>query len=109
MKFMYPAEPFGVSTLSLASESPDVNTESDNGVRGQLMEVDLKLLQNLTYHLVKGEPKSSPEEAFEDYDFILFGSGIVSSPAKRTSSSSFSPKYPSFFINTRSSQGRCFL
>jgi hypothetical protein len=82
MKLMYPAEPFGVSTLSLASESPDVNAESNNGLRGQLMEVDLKLLKNLTYHLIKGEPKSSPKEAFEDYDFILF-LALESSPLQR--------------------------
>jgi hypothetical protein len=44
IKPMYPAEPFGVSALSLASESPDVNAEPDNSVRGQLMEIDLKLL-----------------------------------------------------------------
>jgi hypothetical protein len=43
MKLMYPIEPFGVSTLSLALESLDVNAKPDNSVRGQLMEVDLKL------------------------------------------------------------------
>ena len=32
-----------------------------------------------------------------------FSSGIISSPAKRTNSSSFSPKYPSFFVTIRSS------
>jgi hypothetical protein len=44
MKLMYPTEPFDVSALSLASESLDVNAEPDNSVRGQLMEIDLKLL-----------------------------------------------------------------
>jgi hypothetical protein len=42
MKFMNPVEPFGVSTLSLASESLDVNTKPDDSVRGQVMEIDLK-------------------------------------------------------------------
>jgi hypothetical protein len=37
MKFMYPAEPFDVGALSLASKSLDIHAEPDNGVRGQLM------------------------------------------------------------------------
>jgi hypothetical protein len=44
MKFMKPVKPFGISTLSLASESPDVNTKPDDSVWGQLMEIYLKFL-----------------------------------------------------------------
>jgi hypothetical protein len=72
MKLVYPAEPFGVGALSLASKSPDIYAEPDNGVRDQLMKVDLKLFQNFTYHLIKGEPKSCPKEALEYYNFIFF-------------------------------------
>jgi hypothetical protein len=103
MKLMYPVEPFGVSALSLASESLDLYAELDNGVQGQLMEVDLKLLQNLTYHLIKREPNSCPEEALEYYNFIFFWLRNSLLFSKADYSSSFSPKYPSFFIRTRSS------
>jgi hypothetical protein len=49
MKLVYLAEPFGVGTLFLASKSLDIHVEPDNGVRGQLMQVDFKLFQNFTY------------------------------------------------------------
>jgi hypothetical protein len=37
MKLMYPTEPFGVGTFSLASKSPDIHAKPNNGVQGQLM------------------------------------------------------------------------
>jgi hypothetical protein len=36
----------------LASKSLDVHTNSNYGIGGQLMKVNLELLQNLTDHLV---------------------------------------------------------
>jgi hypothetical protein len=71
MKLVHPTEPFGVGTFSLASKSPNIHVESNDGVGGQLVSVDFKLFQNLTNHLIKGEPKSCPKEAPEDYNLIL--------------------------------------
>jgi hypothetical protein len=52
MEFVHPTKPFSISTLPLASKSLDVHTNSNYGIGGQLMKVNLELLQNLTDHLV---------------------------------------------------------
>jgi hypothetical protein len=102
MKFVHPTEPFGIGTLSLASNSPNVHTKSNNSIGGQLMWVNFEFLQNLTVHLVKGKRSPALKKLLKTMT-SSFSSGITSSRAKRTSLSSFSPKYPSFFIKIRSS------
>jgi hypothetical protein len=72
MQFMYPAKSFGISIHTLASQSPYKNTEPNNSIGCQLMKVYLKVLQNLPYHVIQGEPKSCSEEALENDNFVLF-------------------------------------
>jgi hypothetical protein len=55
MEFVHQAKPFGICTLPLASESLYVHAESNNGIGGELMKVNLELLEDLTDHLVKGK------------------------------------------------------
>jgi hypothetical protein len=59
MKFMNPAETFGVSTLPLALEIPDVNAKPDDSGRGQLMEIYLNFLK-LPLPSRKGGTKALP-------------------------------------------------
>jgi hypothetical protein len=49
---VHTAESFSVGTLPLASESPYIHTMSNYGIGGELMKVNLELLQNFTDHLV---------------------------------------------------------
>jgi hypothetical protein len=71
MKFMNPTKPFGISTLSLASESLDVNVKPDDSVRGQLMEIYSNFFKTSPTISSRGEPKPRPEEALEHHDFIF--------------------------------------
>jgi hypothetical protein len=44
VKFVHPVESFGIRIHSLASESPYVDTKSNNSIGGQLMKVYFKVL-----------------------------------------------------------------
>jgi hypothetical protein len=68
---MHSAKPFVIHTFALALESPYVNTEPNNGIQCQLMEIYFKPFQNLPYHIVQGEPKPCSEEAFKHNDLIF--------------------------------------
>jgi hypothetical protein len=61
----------------LASKGPDEDAEPNDSVRGQLMKIDLIIIQNFPNHLVKQKPQSSSEKAFENYYFVIVG---VSTP-----------------------------
>jgi hypothetical protein len=37
MKFVHLTKPFGIGTFSLASKSPNIHVESNNGIGGQLV------------------------------------------------------------------------
>jgi hypothetical protein len=40
----------------VASEGPDEDAEPNDGVRGQLMKINFKKIQNFSYHLVQRKP-----------------------------------------------------
>jgi hypothetical protein len=75
MKFMYSAEGFGEWLHPLTLEGPDVNAEPNNGVRGQLMKVNLKIFQDISNHLVQRKSQPCFEEALKDHHFIILVSG----------------------------------
>jgi hypothetical protein len=83
VKFMYSVEGFGERLHRLTSESPDIHVEPNNGVRGQLMKVNLEIFQDIYNHSVQRKSQPYFEEAFKNYNFIFFRFGIVSSPPKR--------------------------
>jgi hypothetical protein len=83
--------------------SPSVHTKPDYSVWSQLMKINFKFLQNFTDHFIQREPKTYSEEALKTTTSSSLGSGTTSSPANLINSSSFFPKYPSFFIKTKSS------
>jgi hypothetical protein len=89
---MYSAEGFRIWIQSLASKGPKEDVEPNDSVRSQLMKINFIIIQNFPNHLMKRKPQSSFEKAFENYYFIIFGSGVVSSSAKRRSFFSVSPK-----------------
>jgi hypothetical protein len=65
------AEPFGISTHTLASQSPYIHVESDFGIWSQLMKINVEFLQYFTTHFIQGEPKPNTKETFENYHFII--------------------------------------
>jgi hypothetical protein len=71
MQFVHPIESFGIRTHPLTSEGPDVDTKSNNCIGCQLMMVYFKILQNLSYYVIKREPKPRSEEAFKHNNFII--------------------------------------
>jgi hypothetical protein len=71
VKFMYSAESFGEWLHPLTSEGPDVNAEPNNGVRGQLMKVNLKIFQDISNHPVQRKSQPCFEEALKDHHFII--------------------------------------
>jgi hypothetical protein len=52
VQLVHSAETFSIGTYALASESPYVNTQPDNGIWCQLMKIYLKPLQNLSYYII---------------------------------------------------------
>jgi hypothetical protein len=72
MQLMHSVESFGIRVYSLASESPDEDTEPNDGIRGQLMKINFVIIQNFPNHLVQGKPQSRSEEILENYHLIIF-------------------------------------
>jgi hypothetical protein len=56
VQLVHSAECFGNWVHPLASEGPDEDTEPNDSVRGQLMKINFKILQNFSYHLVQRKP-----------------------------------------------------
>jgi hypothetical protein len=52
VEFVHSTKPFSIHTLPLDTESLYVHTESNNRIGGELMKVNLELLQNFTNHFV---------------------------------------------------------
>ena len=72
VKFMYSAEGFGERLHPLTSESPDIHAEPNNGVRGQLMKVNLKIFQDICNLPVQRKSQPCFEEALKNHHFIIF-------------------------------------
>jgi hypothetical protein len=92
MKLVHPAESFGKRVHSLALEILDKDAEPNDGVRSQLMKINFEIFQNIPNHFMERKPQSCFEETFENYHLIICGFGVVSSPPKRISFFSASPK-----------------
>src|SRR5688572_24064602 len=72
MQLMNSTEAVGKRLHRLASESPDINTKPDNGVRCQLMKIDPKPLQHIRNHPIQRKPQPSFQKTLENNYFILF-------------------------------------
>ena len=94
MQLMYSTEAVGKRLHRLASESPDINTKSDNGVRCQLMKIDPKPLQHIRNHSIQRKSQPSFQKTLENNYFILFWlrGSFLPPPPKRSSFFSFSLK-----------------
>jgi hypothetical protein len=52
VQLMHSAECFGIWVHPLASEGLDEDAEPNDSVRGQMMKINFKKIQNFSYHLV---------------------------------------------------------
>jgi hypothetical protein len=71
-------------SIPLAPHGPYKNSHSNKSFRGNLIKLYFKRLENFDQHLVEWKAKSSFYEAPEDYHFITFWQGTVSSPPALT-------------------------
>jgi hypothetical protein len=71
LQLVDPTKSFGIRTHPLASKGPDVDTKSNNCIGCQLMKVYFKVLQYLSYYIIKRESKPCSEEALEHNNFLL--------------------------------------
>jgi hypothetical protein len=72
VKLVHSVEGLGIRVYSMASESPDKDTEPNDSVRSQLMKIDLEVLQNFSNHFVQRKPQSCSKEAPKNYHLIFF-------------------------------------
>jgi hypothetical protein len=55
MQLMHSAECFGIWIHPFDSKGPDEDAEPNDSIRGQLMEINFKIIQNFSYHLIQGK------------------------------------------------------
>jgi hypothetical protein len=81
MEFIDSAESFSIGTLSLASESPYVDTERDYSVWCQLMKIYFKYFNTSPIISYNGTQSPTWKKLLKTTFSSSFGSRIISSPA----------------------------
>jgi hypothetical protein len=56
----------------LASESPNIDAKSNDGVRSKLMKINPEVLQIIRNHFMQRKSQSCFKEALKNYHLILF-------------------------------------
>jgi hypothetical protein len=63
MQLMHSAESFSIRVHLLALKSLDEDTKPNDSIRGQLMQIDLIIIQNFPNHLAQGKSQPRSEKS----------------------------------------------